>query len=287
MSNTPGSVVAELVAATRQRLALRAAIHGAAIASGAAALLLSGGRLTRAASDSSIALDITLLAVVIAVGATIGWWQSRAARANAARTLDALAPASRNLLVTADELARGVAPTTDAAVASLVSTRADAIARTVSLDSVLPLRASAMSLAGGDSPCGHSPPCSCAPRRQPPSLAPRVPSPRQRPAVSKSLGSPHLSLHPRTHNASHPRPVVRCKTPRGSTLWRAAPSRSHSTRSPTHSSPSRATAAANTRRHLHRPAPTRSRSLYPRPPTATSRSSRAARRAARVRVGWS
>ena len=113
-------------------------MRAAAVAIGAAAMLLLAARAVRS-TDSSLVIDIALLLVLGAVGAAIGWWQSQIARVKAAELLDARVPASKNLLVTANELLRGEeAQRGD--VPALVLARADTIARTVNVAEAFPLR---------------------------------------------------------------------------------------------------------------------------------------------------
>ncbi len=138
--NTGASEPAVIVAVARaaSRIGQRTALRAAAIAIGASATLLLVSRAVRT-TDSSTVLNILLMFALATIGASIGWWQSRAARAKAAELLDARVPASRNLLVTAHELLRGTsAPGGE--VPALVLARADTVARAINVNSVFPLR---------------------------------------------------------------------------------------------------------------------------------------------------
>ncbi len=166
-SANPAPSVHELLQTTRRRIGLRAAMRGATIAVLAAAALVLLRVLFTGVSQPTWTLGPVVLFVTMSAlfGAAIGAVRARVSPTGAARRLESLVPSSRNLLVTAEELLRAGAPPAASpgaaspgavaqhpvahdGVSQLVLRRADAFARTVHAQALLPLGRRALELSG-------------------------------------------------------------------------------------------------------------------------------------------
>jgi len=128
--------LAAFLGRVRRRLAVRAAIDGAAVGAGLAIVFAIVGWPTRGAAPSAVAA----FAIAVVTGIVVAVFLTRNRRRHAAVVVESRAPASRNLIATADELsttdARGYVPT-------LVFDRAARLAAQIDLATLVPIARSA------------------------------------------------------------------------------------------------------------------------------------------------
>lgn len=149
-------VVESVLQASRLRLQWRGALRGAAGAmAGVSLAVLLHAALVRAPETAWTLGPVLFIVLASALaGGAVGALRARVSTAAAARVLEPLVPTSRNLLVTAEELLDSSAANAsshlrvDAPIAGLVLHRAEALARTVSVPTLLPLKRRAYELAG-------------------------------------------------------------------------------------------------------------------------------------------
>ncbi len=103
-------------------------------------------------SGTALTTTIIPLALGAVVGAAIGWWRSTGRRARIAYHLERRAPEANNLLITAHELltvSHAATSRTNDAVSALVLQRADHLAATLDVPSLLPAKRSVLLLCSG------------------------------------------------------------------------------------------------------------------------------------------
>ncbi len=145
------AVLAQTARRIGMRAALRGAMAGVLVLFPWVALSFFSERIA-AWSHAPVGRLLPLLGA-LAIGAAMGWWRTAHVRAEPARALEPLVPASKNLLVTASELRQvstrsPASATTPVAVTEMVLQRAGLLAAPLDVTSLIPLRRDGLRLIG-------------------------------------------------------------------------------------------------------------------------------------------